>query len=157
MATAGKGKTGANKGVSIKGAFTLDDIPAALEAIRKQIADIKGNADEGKRTSGDLPGFGNIFKIDDASELIKAYSSVTGREEAYNRAAKDMNIVKVPAFKIDGGSAKAWKEDLSWRYNIVTKADQLKKLNEAKAELEKYSTKEHKLNNLMNNLKDIMN
>ena len=149
-------KNTASTGVSVKGTFTLDDVPAALEAIRKQIAEIQGDADEGKRTTGDLPGFGNIFKIDEATELIKAYSSVTGREAAYNQAAKDMKIEKVPAFKIDGGSAAAWKEDISWRYNIVTKADKLKKLNAAKAELEKYSTEEHKLNNLMNNLADIM-
>jgi len=141
--------------VATAGTFTLDKVPAALEAVNKQIKAIKGSTEE-NRTNGHLDGFGDIFKEKNANNLIKAYSSVNGREKAFKEAAKEMGIDPIPEFKINGSSAKAWKDDLKKAYNMATAAAKLKKLEKVKAELEKHLSEEDKLSALMGNLADIM-
>jgi len=144
--------------VSVKGQFTQENVPAMLEQVNKKIATLKGGAGKEPSTSGkNLPGFGEIAKITNEAELIKAYSSVTGRAKAYADAATAMKIkTKVPAFVLDGIAPAKWLEDITLRYQEVAFAQQITTLEKIKKTLEENLSAESKLANDLKKINDLM-
>lgn len=106
------------------------------------------------KTSGKIPGFSTNLKEETSiPQLIKMYSSVKGRENAYNEAAEDLGSTTYPTFdfrengdKTGEGNAISVKEDVQLRIDILEqkgKLDQLKALrDEAKTFLTKEEQKE---------------
>ena len=144
--------------VATKGQFTQNDVPAMLEQIKSKIAELVGSGKKEPSTKGKhLPGFGEIVTIEKEADLIKAYSSVTGREDSYNAAAKAMKIrTKVPPFVIDGISASKWKEDITARFAEVAHKAQLDKLKSIQKTLEENLSAEAKLNNDLAKISTLM-
>lgn len=135
--------------VANKDQFTQNDVPAMLEQVKEKIAELVGTGKKEPSTKGKhLPGFGEISKIEKEADLIKAFSSITGREDAYKAAAKAMNIkTKVPPFVIEGIGAAKWKEDIRARYAEVAHKAQLDKLKSIQKTLEENLSAEAKLAN----------
>jgi len=121
-----------------------------------KLKQLKGDDDTPSGTNGELEGFGNLFQEESPSRLIKAYSAVTSREEAYKKAVKDMKISGAPKFVIAGFSSTAWKKDILNRYNVVTKAEEIAKLTAIKAKLSKYQTEEQQLQSDMSDIADLL-
>jgi hypothetical protein len=153
-----KKKAAKKNEVATAGQFTQNDVPAMLEQIKSKIAELVGSGKKEPSTKGKhLPGFGEIVTIEKEADLIKAYSSVTGREDSYNAAAKAMKIrTKVPPFVIDGISASKWKEDITARFAEVAHKAQLDKLKSIQKTLEENLSAEAKLNNDLAKISTLM-
>ena len=74
--------------------------------------------------------------------MIKAFSSIKGRETAYNAAAEEMNIDTYPVFEVNGASAEDWKNDIMLRIAIITHKEKLDKLTEYKERMTSFMSKE---------------
>ena len=138
----------ANKGkVSVKEATTTEvallgqsDVPTMLAQVNEQIKSLKGGSDSASLTNEDLPGFGKIENIATVDNLIKAASSVMGKNAGYVAAAKEIVPsgikIKVPAFKIGKYTAKQWLEHIASRVILVSNKEKLSLLNEVRVTLE---------------------
>jgi len=116
-------------------AFDTKNAAAYLEQVKTAITDIKGVEEEDQSIVGkSIPGFGELKDVSDTSMLIQAYSSIKGRMNAYDAAAKDMGLKgkKLPKFKVEGVSGDKWLAAIIRREAVVTSADKLAKLEEAK-------------------------
>jgi hypothetical protein len=94
------------------------------------------------KTTGNLDGFGDIKQETKLENLIRAFSSVKGREKAYDDAAKDLGLTTYPQFSISGGTAADWKQDIVLRIDIITHKDKLDKLNDYKEKMSKFLSAE---------------
>jgi len=138
--------------------FSVKDVPALLERVRSQITEIQGNDDDINLTDGNLGALGNIFHMEDPMLLIQAYSMVTGKEVAYNKAAKDMDLKgKIPVLKLNGATIDKWKVDIQKRYKQVTRKNELDKLQQVKSELEGLLSQEDKVAAALGNIADLLN
>jgi hypothetical protein len=151
--TTGKETTTA---LSTKQAFTQEDIPGLLEKVNKKISELTKGKKVAPVITVQLPGFGEVTKINDLSTLISACSSVDGKQEAFLAAAKKHlpEGIKAPAFKINGHSANEWNELLETRIAEVAHQKELEKLRQVKTKLEENLSQEAKL---ANDLKAISN
>src|SRR4030042_75104 len=113
------------------------DIPGMLKIVLAKIKELKGNMPETSKTTGSLPGFGKIKEIKTVEDLIKAHSSVVGRQVAYNAsaAALDVNVDKFP-FKIEGSTTEEWVNDIKATINIVKNKVALDKFDQVRIKLE---------------------
>lgn len=94
----------------------IPDILAALDAKAKQFEFIK---DSKYRTSGNLEQFGDIKNEKLIPNLIRAYSFVLAKANAYEAAAKDLGLTEYPIFEVGGGSVEDWKSDILLRKAII--------------------------------------
>jgi hypothetical protein len=135
-----------------------NDVPTMLEQVNARIKAIKGELPEATHTTSNLPGFGKIAEIKTVDMLIKAASSVLGKEAAYKAAAKEIipEGIKTPQFKIEGSTAKQWLDDIKNRVVVVGHKEQLTKLNSIKTELEANLSAEAKLANSLAKIKGIL-
>lgn len=123
------------------------DIPNMLKMITEKIKALKGNIPKENSTIGkDLPGFGEIAKINDVTTLIQAHSSVVGKAAAYKASAEALgaNLSKYP-FKLGGCSESQWVADIQVTLNVVANKAELDKLNKTKELLEANLSAEAKL------------
>ena len=56
--------------------MTVDDVPAILAMVTKQITALKGGMPTGPKTTAALSGWGKIEAIDNVDSLIKAAATV---------------------------------------------------------------------------------
>lgn len=126
------------KGLSTQKQFTQEDIPALLEKVTKQINDIKGDLPKATKTTGTLDGFGKISDISTVTNLIKAYSMIDAKADAYDQAAAEIlpEGIKKPALSINGSSPASWKTDIKGRIKVVARKAELDKLIKVKTKLE---------------------
>jgi hypothetical protein len=141
--------------VSAPGAFTKDNVPALLEAVQKKIADLKSKfGSEDSALSNDDLGqpFGHISSIDNVPMLIRAISSVRGRESAYKSAIaetdKSITLTKFP-FKVCNTSANKVVDAINRRIGEVTFKDEITKLEKAAKLLNQHTSEEQRFNNDM--------
>jgi len=127
--------------VSVAGQFT-GSIPDVLEMIKEKIKSFKGIETTKFKTAGKLSGFGDINTETKVDNLIKAYSSVKGRSEAYAAAAKDLGVDTFPEFVLDGGTASDWKHDINLRIQIITHKEELDKYKALEEEATKFLSQE---------------
>lgn len=127
--------------------FTVNDVPKLLEQVTAKINAIKKGIPESPETTGELENFGKISEIDSVEDLIKAYSSVTTKEEFYKKAAAAILPagIKCPPLKLSGHSPSAWIKDIEARIVIVANKTELAKLEKVKAKLEENLSAEAKL------------
>ena len=138
-------------------AFKIENAAEYLKKTEEAIKAIKGAEDEDESVKGkSLPGFGEISNINDISELIKAYSSVSGKEKAYEEAAKEMGLSKTPAFKIEGVSADVWKKAILRREVIASSSAKLERLEKVKVIMTDMLSKEEKQKAKLRELDDIL-
>lgn len=120
----------------------MDDVASAINVLDAEIKSLDHISDSKYKTSGNLDGFGDIKKETNISNLIKAFSSIKGRETAYNAAAEEMNIDTYPVFEVNGASAEDWKNDIMLRIAIITHKEKLDKLTEYKERMTSFMSKE---------------
>lgn len=149
-------KKAATNAVAKNDQFDYAQVPAMLEQVRAKIKELKGDTEDANQTTGELEGFGNIFNITKPSDLIKAYSSVKGREAAYKSAAKDMKIKDAPAFKIGKAGASKWYADINKCYKIATHKQELDKLAKIESELKGLLSEEDKRQSSMATIADLL-
>jgi len=149
-------------GVAVSGQFTKENVPALLAQVNAKIDKLTKNfgGDEPGLTNDDLDGFGSISNISDVSELIKAVSSVQGREAGYKVAIKEIKadgvtLTKFP-FKINGSGSSAWIKQINRRLGEVTYKDELAKLKAAATHLEKHVSEEQQFANDMKKFADVI-
>jgi len=152
-----KKKAAANTGVAKKDQFDYAAVPAMLEQVKSKIKELMGDTEDANQTTGELDGFGNIFNLTNPSDLIKAYSSVKGRENAYIAAAKEMKIKDVPPFKLGKAGAAKWYADITKCYKIATHKQELDKLRKIETELKGLLSEEDKRQASMATIADLLN
>ena len=139
-----------------------DQIPALLERALAKKDELKKQygQDIEDLSNDNLEGFGNISSIEEVTTLVKAISSVKGREAAYKVAMKDVKVPGVTLieypFKVNGTSAKRWIEVINKRIGQVTYKDQLSKLDELVSVCEKYVSDDQRFINDMKRVGDIL-
>lgn len=121
------------------------DIPALLAKVDQRIKSIKGEKDEVPMKTTSLPGFGDLEKQENVSELNKAYSMIMKKSEAYLEAAKEteLDLKKYP-FKESDVSAKMWLDYIKRRIKVQQNKDALTKLTTMKNTLETTLSEEEK-------------
>lgn len=123
----------------------IDEVPGVLSLLDQEIGKLKIISESVYKTSGNLEGFGDIKAETKIENLIRAYSSVKGRENAYNDAQKELKVTSAPAFTVSGGTSADWKQDIMLRIDIITHKDRLDKLNDYKEKMSKFlSTEDQK-------------
>lgn len=120
------------------------NVPDLLETLNSEIAKLKHIEESVYKTSGKLSGAQPLdIKVEMKVEnLIRAFSSVRGRENAYNDAARELGLTTYPQFTVDGGTAADWKQDILLRKAIIEHKETLDKLNDFKAKAAKFLSEE---------------
>lgn len=113
-------------------------VPEVLSLLDQKINSLKHITDSVYRTTGQLQGFGDIKSETKIENLIRAFSMVRGKSDAYASAAKELGLTTVPAFSVDGGNVDDWKQDIILRINIISHKEQLDKLTEYKNKMSKF-------------------
>lgn len=132
----------------------VNEVPEVLSLLEKEIGKLKSVSDSVYKTSGTLDGFGDIKQETKIENLIRAYSSVKGKENAYNDAAKDLGLTTYPVFTVNGGTASDWKQDILLRIDIITHKDKLDKLTEYKEKMSKFLSAEDQKAMLLKEMSD---
>ena len=117
-------------------------VPAVLERLNAEVAKLKHISDSVYKTSGTLTGFGDLKNETKIENLVRAFSMVRGKENAYNDAAKELELKQYPQFTVDGGTAADWKQDILLRINILEHKDKLDKLNAYKEKMSQFLSAE---------------
>lgn len=133
------------KAKNVSSAFavaTLDNVPSVLDALNKEIADLKHIQETAYKTTGLLDGFGDIRQETLLTNLIRAASMVLAKETAYNNAATWMKLTTYPPFEINGYCADSWIQDILLRKAVIEHKDRLDKLNEFKEKMSKFLSEE---------------
>ncbi len=145
--------------VAVATQFTVNDVPALLAQAQQKLATLKG-PDKGnfRELTLSFPGFGNIQEINCEQTLIKAMTSVDGKEAAYKATWKKRFSKlggKMPEFTLSGEPAKLWRDNIIARYNAFRSAEEIEKVEQAIALLEENLSKEAKFNTSMQKIADI--
>lgn len=130
--------------------------PEALKLINAKIAALKHIEESVYKTSGDLEGFDNIKTETKLENLIRAYSVVKFKEQAYEAAATDLGLKTYPQFVIGSGTAADWKKDILLRIEIINHKETLDKLNSFKSRMEGFLSEQDKKALLMKEMEDYL-
>jgi hypothetical protein len=110
------------------------DVPTQLAIVNEKLKSLKHITDSVYRTTGNLEGFGDLKSEAKMENLIRAFSMVSSKEEAYHKSASSLGLNHYPAFSISGGNTADWEHDIKLRINVITHKDVLDKLNGFKTE-----------------------
>ena len=125
-------------GVSVEGQFSIPDV---LSTIREKIKSLNKIETTKFKTKMNLPGFGDLQKVDKVEDLIKAFSMVEGKEIAFDRAAKSLGQVG-GKFQEQGNSVEEWKHDINLRISILNYGEELKNLKALEKEASQFLSQE---------------
>ena len=119
-------------------------IPTVLQQITKQIDSLKDIETSSFKTSMNLAPFGNLKTIKDVPTLIKAFSIISKKEQAYNEAAKELGVTDAPKYTEGDATTSQWKSDIQLQIRITTQKERLEELKAIKKEAEGFLDKEDK-------------
>lgn len=117
------------------------DTQEVLELLTAELASLKEITDKPYKTTGNLDMGGTTLDIKSEQKvvnLIRAYSSVMGREKAYVQAAKELEIATYPVFEVSGGSAEDWRQDIQTRLAVIQYEDRKNKLQGFQDKMSKF-------------------
>lgn len=141
-----------NPGTAV-GIYNPENLPSAQDALgvlKAELAKLKAITESSYKVAGSnqLEGFGDITTQKDVTVLIKAMSSVEGRENAYYAAAEGRLKAslgeQVPVFKICGGTADDWGQDINLRITVIKYEDRKNELQALVKEAETFLTEKDK-------------
>jgi hypothetical protein len=122
------------------------EIGKGLEKINEKLKTLKRIQESVYKTTGKLAGFTTNLKDETkTTELIKMFSAVQGRAEAYDKAAASLGYETFPVFKLEGSTVDEWRDDIKLRIDIIENKERLDELNSIKKDLEGLMDKEDKL------------
>lgn len=112
-----------------------------MQILQDELNGLKAITESAYKTSGNLDGFGDIKNEQKIENLIRAMSSVIGRESLYNQAADVLGISdNYPAFQINGGNAETWSHDIKLRIAVISHAERKAELEELLKEAKSFMT-----------------
>lgn len=143
-----KTKANTETGVSVKGQFTLEQVPTLLDQVNQQIKQLKGDKERAAKITEDLCGFGRISDIKDPMVLRDAYAFIT-RKAAANKEFSPVfqeidPLTPLKEFTESGHSLKSWQDEIIAQYRETTFQSKLDKLEKAKALLTENLSREQK-------------
>lgn len=115
-------------------------VPDVLSILNDKLKALKTVTECAYKTTGNLEGFGDLKNETKVENLIRAFSMVRGKENAYNDAAKELGLVTYPAFAISGGTSADWKQDILLRKAVIEHADTQKKLEDLSTKAKSFLT-----------------
>lgn len=132
---------------------TKAEVPAAIEALKAQLAALKSGIKDEVSTDCSY-GSRNIKSVTKVSELLEISSSIKARSAAYDVEVECFDLVgRIKPFMADGKTAAEWDPILKKAaFELLNKA-QIEKLENAIKKLSNHVSEEEKL---QNELKDIM-
>lgn len=130
-------------------ALVENSVPEIMQKLENEIKQLDHLTDSKYRTSGNLDGFGDIKKETSSSNLIKAFSTVVAKANAYATAAAELEVESFPVFEVNGGTVNDWKQDIKLRIAIINHKEKLDKLNYFRDEMKKFLSKEDQKSQLM--------
>jgi len=151
-----KVKSAVKNELAIGNQFTTQDV---LARFQEELASLKAITESVYITTGDtgIGGIGNIKDETKIENLIKAFSSINGREEAYIKAASELGITEYPMFTVGGGTSKQWKQDINLRMDVIRYADRKAELEAILEEAKTFLTKEDQFQMFLQKAAKVMN
>ncbi len=120
----------------------VSNVPEVLQVLEERIKNLKKIEDQVYKTSGVMEGFGDLKKETKIENLIRAFSMVRGKHNAYNEAADDLGLKSAPQFSWCGGTVEDWKQDIKLRIETINYQDTLNKLKEYKDKMSRFLSEE---------------
>ncbi len=150
------------KEVSVAGAFDLENVPVYLNQVSDRIAALEaefgGAKDSDTPSSTDIPPFGDLSKVDDISQLVRANAGITTQAAQYEASAKDLGVsLKEHPFRVNGASAAKWSKYMKRRIGEATYKDELASLKAIQADLIDLSSEEDKKRAKLQSLESKLN
>jgi hypothetical protein len=130
--------------------------PEILQALEKKISSLKHIEETVYKTSGTLDNFGSIKTETKVDNLIKAFSMIRGKHDAYAKSAVELDVKQVPQFSISGGTLEDWKHDIKLRIEVINHKDTLDKLNSYKERMSKFLSEQDQKAMLMKEMGDFL-
>lgn len=142
----------AKKNTNLAVATIGNSVPDALGALRKELKDLREISESSYRTggSGMVSGFPKSIQEETNIEtLIKMHSSVSGREQAYNKSQARLSEVAggpitAPPFKDNGQSLENIEHDIAHRIKVLNITDRKKLLEDLLREAETFLSEKDK-------------
>lgn len=138
--------------IESSGIAVRSQLPKALEIITAKLTNIQRVTEGVLKTNGmftytpaNTAKSINIATSTDLQELIEVYSFLKSKADGYESAAKELGLTTFPVFKWLNYTFDAWKNDLMIRVAVVGSHNEITRLKNQKAELEKFLTKEDQL------------
>lgn len=146
--------------LSVKGQFSLENVPVMLEQVNAKIKALKGDKERAAKITESLAGFGKISDIKEPARLIDAYAFITRKAAAYKEFSDVFQAIdtlnKVKDFTESGHSLKSWQDEILAQYREVTFEAKLAKLEKAKQLLTENLSAEQKFIATMSDMADIL-
>ena len=121
----------------------ISDVPSVLDKLNAEISSLKKIEESVYKTTGKVDGLGIDIKTElKVDNLIKAFSSISGRAKAYGEAAQELGQKSVPQFTVGGGTVDEWKSDIMLRIDIINHKEKLDKLKGFKDKMSKFLSEE---------------
>lgn len=131
----------------------------AIATLAKKIESIKLITETQYKTNGKIQttsGSLDIKTVTNEEELVKAYSSVSARINALDKAYEELGYTSYPAAKIDGGTLEEWKHDIQLRLEIIRQKNTLDNLEGLKKEWEGLMDKEDRKELLLKKMNEVL-
>lgn len=138
-----------NKLVKTEGSITIPtsqkEVPATIEALKAQLATLKGDIKNEISIDIDYNGQ-NIKNIEKVSELLAISASIKARSKAYREEVVAFGLEgKIEDFKQTDKTAEEWDQILKKAVTELINSSQIKKLENAIEKLSKHLDQETKL------------
>lgn len=149
-----------NTEVAVAGQFGQKDIPNLVEQIDAKIKALEGDKDESSIISGPIDQFGELKDINEPMRLMEVYNYCTKKINGVNEFAPIFKAasptIKVPVMKIAGATLDVLQKAILQRYKKATNAEELKKLKDAKEQLESCLSEDMKVQQKLKNVASIL-
>lgn len=119
----------------------LPAVPSQLEILKNELSQLKAITETQYKTTGNLDSI-DIKTETKVENLVKAYSSIIAKEQAYHSAAKELKLTTYPAFSVSGGNKEQWKHDIQLRIAVINHSERKAELEALVKEGEQFLTKE---------------
>lgn len=142
--------------LSLKGEFSIDNIPEYLDRVNQKIEEIESILDKDKHPHCVLLEIEGVMTKGEKGreEIIERFAQILRKEDYYKKSCKELGIRKTYKFK--GLSMKVVKEAFKSQMNRIELFEQRSDMLSAKSELEKYVSEDHKAKVAMQNLAKIL-
>ena len=121
-------------GVVVEGHFSIPDV---LTTIREKIKSLNRIETTKFKTKMSLPGFGDLQKVEKVEDLIKAFSMVSSKDAAFDKAAAELGQA-VGKFQESDSTLADWKHDINLRISILNYGEELKNLKALEKEASQF-------------------
>lgn len=127
----------------------LKKLLKGTQILYKVIANFKMNENDNNNV--------NIQTSTDVVYLLKALALMKQVQKKYEETAKELQLVRYPVCLWLGSPVTGWIHDLTLRISLVTNADMINGLTEARKKLESFLTEEDRLSITLKEIATLIN